>query len=541
MGLKPGGVFLLAGLLLAGCVAPVEDNDAVEWGADPVPVKEAYQQAMDFLDSGRQADAEAALIRAGTEYPDTQRLLFLYGVLLRSRFEMDSACGALAAAYKLDSENVLGRAANIVVAMDFGENAEQGFRTLAKLIEANPEEALLRWLYVIEAVSRKQQGEEAIRQCEWLNAHWKVAPVTLNKAYANLLIVVKKDPETALDYRWKAAEQEPIPRNYEGIARTLEMMKRYEEAEAVYAKMAELAPDEAIRWFQWGNCLAYLQDYAGADEKFEKAAGLDEDEVISLLCWGRCLERLGRPEEGFEKYLEAIRRKPLDYQAAAYVALGALYGYGTECNFEAALKASANQGKPAVETLRERVMQADRSRNPLAPAHTDQLLKHLIALAEGGNPEAQYSLCMIYENGIGVDPNPEKAQHWLQQAAGNGHAIAQRMLNPPVQSTDAVASVKPENGDAAIQGMWTSEQSVAVYEIENMDGKLQVRGYSSYSGKEMLIHDVQWNGTVLRFTSYMPSTDRKVVHENRLLDDETMVSTIVGHEGSVTWKKKKAE
>lgn len=102
------------------------------------------------------------------------------------------------------------------------------------------------------------------------------------------------------------------------------------------------------------------------------------------------------------------------------------------------------------------------------------------------------------------------------------------------------ASMKPLTADEAIQGVWKSELSVAVYEIKKVDGAMQVKGRSSYSGKEMLIRDVSWDGSVLLFTSYMPSTDFKVVHENRLLDHETMVSTTRGKgEHTVIWKKEK--
>ena len=94
--------------------------------------------------------------------------------------------------------------------------------------------------------------------------------------------------------------------------------------------------------------------------------------------------------------------------------------------------------------------------------------------------------------------------------------------------------------DEAIQGTWKSDESVAVYEIGMADGKLTVEGYSSFSGKEMIIGDVSWDGTLLHFTSYMPSTDFKVVHENRLVDSNTMVSQTEGQDAhTVTWKKQK--
>ncbi|MBN2163803.1 MAG: SEL1-like repeat protein [Pontiellaceae bacterium] len=535
----------IAGMLIGGCSTtpePMVISPVEAWGEQQDQAEKIYQNAMAYLTGGRQADAERVIYEGCEAYPDAQRLLFLRGILLRSRFEMNGACSSFAEAYRISPENLPGRASNIVVSMDLGTGIQTGFDKLEELIERYPEESLLRWLYVIEAVSRKAHAAEAISQCEILLKEWKVAPVTLYKGYANLLAAGENQPEKALEYRMRAAELEPTDKNYEGVARTYEMLGRYADAEGVYAKMTEIAPDQAIRWFQWGNCLAYMGDFKAAAEKFETAAALDESEVISLVCWGRCLEKLGHPEEGFKKYLAAVKLRPLDQQVAAYVAHGALYGYGTACNFEAALKASANQGRPAIDVLRDRVAMADGSDNPLAPARSDVLLKNLIEMAENGDAEAQYSLSMIYKNGIGIEPDAAKAKEWLNRAAENGHAIAQRILNPPEQSTDAAVPAELKRGDAAIQGTWTSDQSVAVYEYKIADGMLQVRGYSSYSGKEMVIGDVQWDGTVLRFTSYMPASDHKVVHENRLVDDQTMTSTIVGSEGSsVIWKKKAVE
>ena len=75
-----------------------------------------------------------------------------------------------------------------------------------------------------------------------------------------------------------------------------------------------------------------------------------------------------------------------------------------------------------------------------------------------------------------------------------------------------------------IQGTWTTSGSVAVYEIAMVDGIMTVKGHSSYSGKQLDIRDVSWDGKVLRFTSYMPTTDLKVIHENRLLNATTMRS-----------------
>ncbi len=96
------------------------------------------------------------------------------------------------------------------------------------------------------------------------------------------------------------------------------------------------------------------------------------------------------------------------------------------------------------------------------------------------------------------------------------------------------------DAEKAIQGTWTSEKSSVVYAISKVDGAMVVEGRSGISGKELMIGDVSWDGSVLRFSSYMPSTDIKVVHENRMKDARTMVSTTGGGDGhTLTWIKQK--
>ncbi len=426
---------ILCAGLLAGCAsAPVSVNEAAEWGADSSAAIDVYDKAIDMLAQGRQAEAEAFLATACREHVDSQRILFLNGTLLRSRFDQDSTVQFFAMAYRLDSHSLLGEAANIVVSMDAGIGIDIGFERLESMIAAHPDEILLRWLYAMETVGRESHVPEGLRQCEAMLEQWEVGPVTLHKAYSNFLTVGGIDPDKALEHRYIAAELEPSAQNYEGLARTLEIYKRYAEAEPVYAKMAEMDANRALRWFQWGNCLAYLNDFEAATEKFEKAYELERSEVVSLVCWGRCLERLGQPEEGYKKYALARKTNPQDQQAAAYVAHSKLYGYGTSCDFEVALELSSYQGKPAIDTLSERIAQSDASDNPLAPERSDILMAHLTGLAEDGDAEAAYSLAMILHYGIGVGKDSATAESWVRRAAERGHVIAGRMINPPFES-----------------------------------------------------------------------------------------------------------
>lgn len=48
--------------------------------------------------------------------------------------------------------------------------------------------------------------------------------------------------------------------------------------------------------------------------------------------------------------------------------------------------------------------------------------------AERGNPDAQYALAMMYENGRGVEQSSRTAMEWLEKAARQNHSEAQYLL-----------------------------------------------------------------------------------------------------------------
>lgn len=423
----------LMGMLLVGCATKMDQRVApgeMEWGSDSIHARKVYADAMDYLDKGRQADAETLVEKACTKYTDCQRLWFLRGVLACSRFEQKMATESFAKALALDRRSVPGQVANLAIDKDI--SVEKGFDGLKKLIDAHPDEILLRWLYAMESTRQRLHVQEGADQFKAILKTWKVAPVMVHYTYATLLTSDLNNPAEALKHQQLAAELEPDGQTYQGVAYTLYRLKRYAEADKVYGKLLEMEPKNFLYWIQWGSTLANMGNYSAAADKFKQAGACNHADVISLLCWGRCLEELGDPAAGFRKYKEALAKSPSNQQALAYVAHAKLYGFGTACNFEAALKDSARPGISAIENLRAQVRLADQSGNPLAPRKSKLMMKHLTALGESGDPEAQYSLAMIYRHGIGVPPDAKTADQWLRRAAGNGHVIAKRMLNPPL-------------------------------------------------------------------------------------------------------------
>ncbi len=66
---------------------------------------------------------------------------------------------------------------------------------------------------------------------------------------------------------------------------------------------------------------------------------------------------------------------------------------------------------------------------PSATTVTEAKIAQWQKEAQAGDPDAQYNLAYIYENGLGVPKNEAKALELYQQAADQGHSRAQNNLN----------------------------------------------------------------------------------------------------------------
>jgi TPR repeat protein len=60
---------------------------------------------------------------------------------------------------------------------------------------------------------------------------------------------------------------------------------------------------------------------------------------------------------------------------------------------------------------------------------TEDKIAQLQREAQEGDPDAQYNLAYLYENGLGVPKNETKALELYQQAADQGHPAAQNNLD----------------------------------------------------------------------------------------------------------------
>ena len=56
--------------------------------------------------------------------------------------------------------------------------------------------------------------------------------------------------------------------------------------------------------------------------------------------------------------------------------------------------------------------------------HFSRAMQLLAPYAEKGNPDAQYSLGIMYQNGLGIVRNPVLAFRWMREAAKQKHGLS---------------------------------------------------------------------------------------------------------------------
>jgi TPR repeat protein len=60
--------------------------------------------------------------------------------------------------------------------------------------------------------------------------------------------------------------------------------------------------------------------------------------------------------------------------------------------------------------------------------HFSRAMQLLFPLALAGDLDAQHRVAIMFQNGLGVAPNPEGAFKWMRSAAQGGHGLAQHGL-----------------------------------------------------------------------------------------------------------------
>ncbi len=280
------------------------------------------------LAAGRQETAEMLLAILQPAFTNNQRLAFVRAVCKRSRFYVQEGARQFARVLAMKADSVEGRCARCVLDLDAQEKVDASFAELDRLAAANPDDPYIHWMIGVmcrdhyRETDRKDRSEAGARAYARVLELFPVAPVLVYQTYANILSEELGRDEEALPYRRKAVELSPAPWSYQGLANTLSRLKRYPEANAAFATLVELAPDDADYWASWANSLFKQREWTASIEKCQAALERDPRNAFAHNVWGAALVSMNRLEEGLAQYRKAIHDQPhfaLAYDNAAQV------------------------------------------------------------------------------------------------------------------------------------------------------------------------------------------------------------------------------
>ena len=122
-----------------------------------------------------------------------------------------------------------------------------------------------------------------------------------------------------------------------------------------------------------------------------------------------------------------------------------LYGLGVQANTDLALvwfQASADQGNKEAQKYLQELVFNDSDDMP-------QFYQSNIKEAEKGNAFAQYNIGLIFQYGLGIEENQQKAFEWYSKAADQGNGMAQ--LNLANMYINETCECTPFNIEKVIQ------------------------------------------------------------------------------------------
>lgn len=282
-------------------------------------VQEIENQVLKELNDGRQDQAETLLETSISQGIRNQRVLFLQAACARSRFMIEEALPLFVEVAKMDATSPAGQCAKHIENLDKQVGVEENFSNLVKLIDANPEDIILRWMLAVQCRSL-DKNEIGAEQFGKILQKWSPGPVLVHQSYGNILDELKRY-DAALIERRKAVELEPAGWSYQGLGNTLTALKKFDEAESAYAKSVELAPEGASYWRSWAWGLERQNKFDEAIIKCQKAVELNPREFLAWSIWGDALISKGLKQEALEKYKMVLKLNPSDKWAKKQIQL----------------------------------------------------------------------------------------------------------------------------------------------------------------------------------------------------------------------------
>ncbi|HEX4611759.1 MAG TPA: tetratricopeptide repeat protein [Urbifossiella sp.] len=260
-------------------------------------------------------------LQAG-EHRGRQRLLFLCGACIRSRFSIDEARAFLSAAAAAGPKTAIGECAGLVVTLDTAHQngvpiaaAHERFMALGRLADGPRSEPVIQWMAAVQCRTWNR-NVEGVAHYKKLLTVWKPGPVLVHQTYANQLGALGRHEE-ALAERRLAVEMEPAGWSYDGLASSLYHLKRYAEADAAHAEAVRRDPRGALYWRNWAITLKDAGRFGEAIEKATRSVQCDSADGSNWWVWATCLLADGQSEEALVKFQRALALQPDNAQLRA--------------------------------------------------------------------------------------------------------------------------------------------------------------------------------------------------------------------------------
>jgi len=273
-----------------------------------LPVPMAIAEVKKYFSMGRQADAEAIVRALLAAHPADVSLIFLEGMCIRSRFDVEAAAPYFQAVVRASPNSPQGQCARLMLQIDARQDAENSYAKLVKLVEGHTDDAWMLWMGAIASRTLDKNEIGVVLYGELLK-HFAVGPSLLHQTFANLLDNVG-NYELALAHRKMAVRLEPAGWSYQGMGNTLANLQEYEEADKAYAKAIELAPGNSMYWRTWGSALYKWGHMDDAVAKCKEATRLNPQDGLAFNTWGLCLAAQGKLDEALAKYETAMQVDP---------------------------------------------------------------------------------------------------------------------------------------------------------------------------------------------------------------------------------------
>ena len=266
--------------------------------------QEIETKIVEFLVMGNQIAAESLLDKHLPVYPRNQRLLFLQGCLIRSRFMINKASFPLNAVSESDKDTVEAKCSQLVLLLDLKYDIEENMKKLEQLVDEHPEKIFVRWMLAVQCRNH-HFNELGAKHYKTITEIWKPGPVLIHQTYANILDELNRYEE-ALIHRKIAVEMEPKAWSYQGLGHTLSELERYEEADNAFIQSVNLGK-KGQYYSTWANSYFNRKDYNNALDKSRKAIELDRYNNLGRQILITSLMNLKQYEESLDecqKYLE---------------------------------------------------------------------------------------------------------------------------------------------------------------------------------------------------------------------------------------------